>query len=216
MSVKSRRKPEPKTDTHWPSLLRHHRFTNNMKQAALAQDLGVTQAMISRWESGRSEPSPAMQDSIRDLVDEAARGTPMVHWREASAQQPAMVAIVNTDGVCEVASRGFLRDFRLERHEVEGQPLGSLFSGDAMSLYEAMKASGFFEGRVELVESADILKCKRPGRPAIEHCVHGLHWPGRDDAGRIHWVASGARISRDEFEDMRNELGGQLVMKLTK
>ena len=53
-------------------------------------------------------------------------------------------------------------------------------------------------------------------RPAIEHCVHGLHWPGRDDAGRIHWVASGARIFRDEFEDMRNELGSQFVMKLTK
>ena len=52
---------------HWPSVIRHYRLSEGLKQAAMAHDLGVTQTMISRWESGTATPSVRIQERVFDL-----------------------------------------------------------------------------------------------------------------------------------------------------
>lgn len=72
--------------------LRRWRVLNRVKQQALAEDLGVSQSRISRWESGQSEPDgPARQRitrllrakpetaSDRALVDLVAHASTPVH-----------------------------------------------------------------------------------------------------------------------------------------
>ncbi|WP_323763032.1 helix-turn-helix transcriptional regulator [Maricaulis sp.] len=201
---------KPGDVTIWRNFLRRYRFTNNIKQAALADDLGVTQAMVSRWESGAVSPAAAMQDRIRALAGASeAMASPLVGWRQHVAAQPGMAAVVNADGVIETASRGLARELELPRGRIEGQGIGSLFAGDLVSLYNTLIAKGFFDGALESVESADVYCFARPRKNRDIGPVHGLHWPHRAEDNRVRWMLTGARISQTDFESLRRELGGQ-------
>lgn len=195
---------------HWPSILRHYRFTHNMKQAALAHDLGVTQAMVSRWESGAVQPGQAMQDRILELYDSFPTGTPMIGWREFIACHPAMGAVVDRDGIAETVSEGALREFGVQRHEIEGRAIAELFEGDLANLYTTLKTRGFFEGRVKGAESADVLRLRLPHGGVRTLFGHGMHWPREGEDGQIRWIASGAAVDEDEFASVRSDLGGQI------
>ncbi len=48
--------------------LRRWRILNRVKQQALAEDLGVSQSRISRWESGHSEPDAFARRKITQLL----------------------------------------------------------------------------------------------------------------------------------------------------
>ncbi len=195
---------------HWPSILRHYRFTHNMKQAALAHDLGVTQAMVSRWESGAVQPGQVMQNRILELFDTYPTGTPMIGWREFIACHPAMGAVVNRDGIAETVSEGALREFGVQRHEIEGRSIVDLFEGDFLTLFTTLKSRGFFEGGVEGAESADELRLRLPNGWVRTLYGHGMHWPREGEDGRVRWIASGAAVDEHEFASVRSDLGGQI------
>jgi len=48
--------------------LRHWRIRARLRQAAVAECLGVTQGQVSRWESGRDVPRPHNVEAIRRLI----------------------------------------------------------------------------------------------------------------------------------------------------
>jgi transcriptional regulator with XRE-family HTH domain len=52
--------------------LRTWRRQNNLKQASLAHQLGVSQPAIARWEKGVDMPSPAMTARIHDLMAQSS------------------------------------------------------------------------------------------------------------------------------------------------
>lgn len=54
----------------FPERLRRWRKLNHIKQAALAADLCVSQAAISRWENGVDVPSPAKIAALRTIMHE--------------------------------------------------------------------------------------------------------------------------------------------------
>jgi len=54
--------------------LRRFRRLQGIKQAHLAELLGVSQGSVSRWESGTHLPEPAMQTRIADLIAAHADG----------------------------------------------------------------------------------------------------------------------------------------------
>jgi transcriptional regulator with XRE-family HTH domain len=200
---------------NWPSLLRHHRYTHNLKQAALAEDLGVTQALISRWESGRSTPSRPMRDRIRKAVDPTPVGVPMIAWQDTIAQHPAMVTVIDENGIGEIVSEGFAREFAVDRKDVMGRSFRDLFAGDFEILFDRLTNAGFFQGRVEFAEGVSLLSLQRPDGSTTELLGHGLHWPRLGEDGKIRWIASGVKITEREFDRVRHELGGQLEMKLS-
>jgi transcriptional regulator with XRE-family HTH domain len=203
-------------ETHWPSVLRHFRFTHNIKQTVLAEDLGVTQAMVSRWESGTARPGPELQLRIQEMFDQHSTGTPMVGWRQFIADNPAVAAVFDAAGNLETASTGLIRESGLARHELENIALNTVFDGDLVSVFEALVAAGFFEGQVESAESADLLSVRHSAQTGTNIYLHGLHWPRIGEDGLIRWVASGARVSEAEFVRVRDELGGQIEIILTK
>jgi len=208
---------EPVSKTvHWASILRQHRLSQNMKQSALAYDLGVTQAMVSRWESGKAEPAAAMQKRIEEMLDQADMGSPMVAWREIASQQPAMVGLINEKGFSELVSAGTLRELGLNKTSFKERSIYESFEGDFISLFEGLKAAGFFEGKVDMAESADYLQYTKPDGSKVSFFGHGLHWPHMEEDGKIRWVTSGARISEQEFKSMREELGGQMRIMLAE
>ena len=48
-------------------MLREARRKNRMTQSDLAQRLGTTQPVVSRWERGRARPSPSQREALQEL-----------------------------------------------------------------------------------------------------------------------------------------------------
>lgn len=201
------------SDIHWPSVIRHYRHSKGLKQAAMAHDLGVTQTMISRWESGTALPSPRIQERIFDLYWQAHSTVPRSVWLERVGRHPSLVAVINAQGRILRASQGLQRALGCHRHDLEGRYCHEAFSGDFVTLYDTLVASGFFEGRVASAESMDRLAFHGPDGADRGARAHGLHQPTFLRGPQIVWLYSGASVSRSVFEDVRTRLGGPRVIR---
>ncbi|WP_203291604.1 helix-turn-helix transcriptional regulator [Maricaulis parjimensis] len=198
---------------HWPSVIRHYRHSKSLKQAAMAHDLGVTQTMISRWESGAAAPSARIQERIFDLYWQAHASVTRSVWLERIGQHPSVVAVINGAGRILRASQGLQRALACRRHDVEGRYLHEAFSGDLVDLFDTLEASGFFEGRVASAESMDRLDFLAPDGSRKTVMTHGLHRPSFLSGPQIVWLFSGAAVSRSVFRDVRTRLGGPRVIR---
>ena len=54
--------------TPWPGLVKRLRFLSSLKQDELAQQLGVGQGTVSRWERGTCVPDIPVQKRMRDMM----------------------------------------------------------------------------------------------------------------------------------------------------
>ena len=193
----------------WPDLLRQYRHARNIKQAALAQDLGVTQAMVSRWESGGIRPGPRMQARIRALVAETHLAAPLVDWRLFAASQPGIAAILDDRGCFETVSPGFERETGLAARTIVGRSVADLFAGDLPQLFLLLTGAGFFDEKLESAESADRYCRKTANGPDPIGPMQGLHWSHRAEDGAVRWILAAARIDEAEFARARHDFGGQ-------
>jgi len=212
MPARSRRQAVAEPSESWRARLRRYRFTHNIKQAALASDLGVTQAMVSRWESGAVIPSKEMRTRITGLFEGGQVSAPMIDWRSHTAAQPGLAAVIDRRGMLETASEGLVRLLGRERAGVEAERIDDLFSGDLPELFQTLLSSGFFDGRLESVESADRYTFVDGEGRVTSCCIEGLHWPHRGEDGEIRWMLSGARIDEADFEALRREMAGKVAL----
>lgn len=89
------------------SRLRLWRRTNMVKQAALAHDLGVTQAAVSRWENGLDTPSARLMGKLEDLLTNRD-SLPLIE-RHFIERQAAVRGLFDIDGVRLLTSSHGLR-----------------------------------------------------------------------------------------------------------
>lgn len=100
---------QPETDIagQFGARLRIWRRLNGMKQAALAQMLGVSQPAVARWESGQDTPSPARLKRLQDLMTSTLKDE-LILDRLFIARQSAVRALIAYDGLRLIAvSAGF-------------------------------------------------------------------------------------------------------------
>jgi transcriptional regulator with XRE-family HTH domain len=198
---------------HWPSVIRHYRLSKGLKQAALAHDLGVTQTMVSRWESGMALPSQRIQERIFDLYWSSHTSVSRAAWFERIGRHPSIVGVIDARGRILRASRGFLRTLGCDRHALEGRFIHEAFCGDLVDLYDTFLAAGFFEGRVASAESMDRIEFLGPDDAAVEKQAHGLHRPTFLPGPQIVWLLSGAEVTRSVFDEVRARIGGPRVIR---
>lgn len=86
-------------------LLRSWRRHNNVKQAALAYSLGVSQPAVARWESGVDTPSPGHLRQIRDMMARASRDEVAIQAMFV-ARQSAIAALYDFEEMRMVANSG--------------------------------------------------------------------------------------------------------------
>lgn len=95
-------------DTLFSQKLRSWRRQNGIKQLALADMLGVSQAAVSYWETGRDRPSPDLMKRIDDLISRKDLGE-VVLERVFTQRQAAVMALFDFEGIrLMAASRGYL------------------------------------------------------------------------------------------------------------
>ncbi|WP_300542807.1 helix-turn-helix domain-containing protein [Maricaulis sp.] len=198
---------------HWPSVIRHYRLSKGLKQAALAHDLGVTQTMISRWESGAAEPSHRIQERVFELYWTSHASVSREAWLERIGRHPSVVGVIDPEGRIQRASRGFLRVLKCERHGIEGRYLHEAFQGDLVELFDTLTASGFFGGRVASAESMDRCEFLAPDGQIRTVLCHGLHRPTFLPGPQIVWLMSGAEVTQSVYDDVRRRLGSARVVR---
>lgn len=200
----------------WAERLRRYRRIRKLKQSSLAEDLGVTQAMISRWESGRAMPGRAMRARLGEMTEPDPATAPMIGWREFVSQNPTMAGVVSETGIVETVSEGVLRELGAGRDDLEGRHIADILDGDFVALFDRLSAEGLFEGRIAGAETASTVCFRRRTGGMTRLHVHGLHWSRRDKDGDMRWIACGAPVDEEEFLSLCSDLGGQIEIILER
>ncbi|WP_300531001.1 helix-turn-helix domain-containing protein [Maricaulis sp.] len=200
------------SEIYWPAVVRHYRVSAGLNQTELANRLAVTQTMVSRWEAGGAAPSRRVQDLLFDLFWADSATISRDVWMQRIAHNPCMVFVVDAQGVVQTASRGFARLAGCSPDEIAGRSIDALFEGDAMSLFERLSEAGFFEGRIAGAESAE-LYIGRDQAAGSRFFAHGLHRPVFMPGPQVLWLASGSEVTQQNYEDVRERLGGPSVLR---
>ncbi|SCW45689.1 Helix-turn-helix domain-containing protein [Ancylobacter rudongensis] len=126
-------------DTLFAQRLRSWRRLVGIKQLALADILGVSQAAVSYWETGRDKPSAELMRRIDDMIAGTRIGEVALE-RVFTQRQPGIMALYDFDGIrFMAASRGYLAQWpgmsllqgkSIARHLVDES--GSLLANEAI------------------------------------------------------------------------------------
>lgn len=109
--------------------LRQWRKANHIKQAAIAHDLNITQAAISRWENGVDEPSPRHLALIQARM--AACNLEDAIEAQFITRQMSPRALFDVDGMRLLAVSRGLQQIWPEFSEMIGTPMADHMIGES-------------------------------------------------------------------------------------
>lgn len=132
-------------------VLRQWRKANHIKQAILAETLGVTQATVSRWESGLDEPSPAQYVKIRNLVGQVGRSRFEIE-RDVISLQTGLRALVDVDGIRIISLTKLYESFWPEMIALKEMPLADKLTSFSREIfYDEQLMRSIRRGEVALI-----------------------------------------------------------------
>jgi len=102
--------------------LRRLRRLMGLKQLVLAQDLGVDQATISRWEAGVQTPSPEIQQKALEVLS-ATKGDDAALRRLVEGAANCVHLVEEATHTCLAYSRGRAQDWRTSQRALLGVSL---------------------------------------------------------------------------------------------
>lgn len=137
----------PGAATDWGAEIRRFRRLRAVKQATLAEMLGVDQTTVSRWESNRQEPDLGIQRRLRALMqgtgtrDEAL----LRHWVETAVGD---TVLLDASRALIVGSATFLARHGIDVPTPPALSLLPMFSEELDRAWWYAVERGFFEGEV--------------------------------------------------------------------
>lgn len=199
---------------NWPSVIRNFRMSKRLKQAALAADLGVTQAMISRWENGDSDPPERVKRRMAELVQDAFVVAPAPTWVDLVTLNPSVEFVTDGMGMIKAVSRGALELFGIGRHEAEGRNVKDFLGGDFMNALGQLREEGMFQNNLAYGQSLGSLEINvSSGLKTVLYDF--IHWPRISEARTVYCVHSGAVLDEARYTARLEERGEKVVLRRT-
>lgn len=190
----------------WPAHIRRFRRQHAMKQAALAELIGVDQATVSRWEAGRIVPPIRIQHRLRDLIGRAVPDDALLrHWIDTAVNS---MMLSDPSFVITAASAAFERQHGIRRGTARGLSTTPTHTAESLVNRNAALEHGFYRGDVasfSIVSRSNSL-CGRYRNIGVK-----VVWtPVRRDDG-VLWLRA-ERVVLDEMQFVRAqaENGGPL------
>ena len=123
----------------WPSLVKRLRFMSSLKQADLAELLGVDPTTVSRWERNLCIPDTSVQKRVRDML---RRFEPAIS-RSFIEESPGLVAIGRMDaiGVIAAASRAAAAAYLLTSKEMRDLAVYDIASESILSFIDGLNSN---------------------------------------------------------------------------
>jgi transcriptional regulator with XRE-family HTH domain len=200
----------------WAALLLEYRKNRGLKQAAVAKDFSVSQATISRWESGAAMPT----STVRRLLFKAARRerSPIdtLRWVEVFRRLRVPGAVITADRTFEVVTEPMAELLNMPLRELEGLAVGELFEGEILDVDASIVEAGLFAGHVVSVEGACRVDVNRRLRRGISLWMHHVGWPHFLEDGRIVHVGQSILISKEATAEIQGRLGGPVRITLMR
>jgi transcriptional regulator with XRE-family HTH domain len=182
-----------------------------MKQEAMAELLNVSQAFISRLESGHAEPRDELRARILELLDNPANRSVFDHVIAHVKRSPDALAVVRPaqDELEIVAvSEGFMQDEELMAFQ-QGAFETQKNEARIYSLIREALSSGVFDGHIEYVEAIWV------GGFSDEEPVYrrGVATPLRGDDGAWYLHCSLVRLSKEEYLALSASRDNEFIAK---
>jgi transcriptional regulator with XRE-family HTH domain len=136
-------------------LLKRLRILRGMKQQHVAELIGVTQATVSRWESGAIEPN-AGQSAL--LVRHLALASESAH--DAALRRLVETSTLKVHLVCDrthcllAVSKPRREEWRLDISELKGRSLIVYASPEILAAEATLPSRGWFDGALSSLDVA--------------------------------------------------------------
>lgn len=173
-------------------------MSKRLKQAALAADLGVTQAMISRWENGESDPPERVKRRMAELVQDAFVVAPAPTWMDLVTLNPAIEFVTDSLGMFKAISQGAVDMFGVTREEIEGRQATQFLGGDFVGAMDSLRDSGMFQSNLAFAQSMGQVEINVSTGMKTMLCDF-IHWPRLSEARTVYCVHSGAVIDETTY-----------------
>ncbi|ABI66864.1 transcriptional regulator, XRE family [Maricaulis maris MCS10] len=144
----------------WVNKIKELRHFEDIKQDALALQLGVSQASVSQWERGVSEPPPNIQSKLlkRLAKTPAARFIEALRVSVRTSPNVAGLLVDRDEGVVfDLISDSAAELTEFLGHDDVGKPIHGLFGPDVDAQLGRLVEAGLFEGRVESASGVTLL-----------------------------------------------------------
>lgn len=196
----------------WGAELRKFRNTVGMKQDVAASHLGVSQAYISRMESGNARPSQSLAERISKLIQTPKHRPHFEHWLATVLHSPhflVLSSLQESDVRVEAVSPAL---------EAAGSPWTGYRKGHMISeeLGEAANAEierlirlGVFSGEVSAVDG---LWYSQTGE--IVRFWRTINVPVRDQIGNWYLHSTHVEAAREAYEARLQNEGESLLVYL--
>ena len=125
--------------TPWPAHVRRIRFLLGLKQADLAEQLGVDQCTVSRWERNLCIPETSVQRRVRDML---RRLEPAIS-RSFIEEAPSIVVIgrMESVGLISAASPAATAPYQLNATEMRDLSVYDITSESTRGFMEAVDSN---------------------------------------------------------------------------
>jgi len=197
---------------NWGEALRAFRMRNNIKQEAAAHMLGVSQAYVSRIESGTQEPSPNVEMRLRTLLTAPAH-RPVFEYIKALVSRSPHTTVLFSLKDCQIwveaaSCSALALSGRLDACApklVVGQAMSLGGLPEVRGTVERLIAEGGFAGRVAFVDAIWFASLTESGETLF---FRNTLIPMRDEMAR--WFVHGATriITQAEFQRLKSDWGG--------
>lgn len=169
--------------------LKAWRRAARLKQAALANRLGVNQATVSRWENGTDTPSAEAYARLRTLIGHGTSGKIGLE-RQIVENQLGIRAMIDIDGIRLIATSSLYKALWPEMLALQGQPLADRLVGLSRELYE----------------DRDLVRAIRRDEVAMISGVSDAHVEGIGGAALRHrWTAAYRKIGTRHYAEISFE-----------
>lgn len=206
--------PVSSNKVNWPSVIRNFRMSKRLKQAALAADLGVTQAMISRWENGESEPPERVKRRMTELVQDAFVVAPAPTWADLVSLNPAIELVTDSMGMLKAVSQGALDLLGMTREEIEGRSIRQFIGGDFVEALDLIREKGMFQNNLAFAQSLGSIEINVPSGLKTE-LVDFIHWPRISQARSTYCVHSGSVLNEAQYTRRLEQRGDKVISRQT-
>lgn len=198
----------------WAKQIRELRFHERLKQQCLADQLGVSQALISQWERGVAFPPPRHQEILRQRFTVSPSEQLLRSIKASVISSPNVAGLLSVRRgkvILEAQSEAGYALMPLMSRDDLGEPMNGKFGEEVDENYRRIVHSDIFCGDVASIRTWSHIN--RHGREICAvsaytpFCLDNGDWYLRSEMRELDSESAGHWFSRhDQFEVMRFNL----------